>query len=77
MRSEKSFKFYSNNQWLLRREQTWFNMADILNALIFKYKLINGWIDNKLNCLIYLILLNYNYNLYLGQYIRNLIGHTH
>jgi hypothetical protein len=45
--------------------------------LIFKYKLINCLIDNKLNCLIDLILFNYNYNLYFSQHIRNLMGHTH
>jgi hypothetical protein len=36
MRFEKSFKFYSNDQWLLYREQTWFNMAEILHAIMFK-----------------------------------------
>jgi len=45
--------------------------------LIFKYKLINYLIDNKLNYLIYFILFNYNYNLYLDQHIRNLMSHTH
>ena len=30
---EKIFKFYSNNQWLWCRKQTWFNMADILHVL--------------------------------------------
>ena len=34
MRFEKSFKSYSNDQWLLYREQTWFNMIDILHALM-------------------------------------------
>jgi hypothetical protein len=34
MRFEKSFKSYSNDQWLLCREQIWFNIADILHALL-------------------------------------------
>jgi hypothetical protein len=34
MRFEKSFKSYSNDQWLSCREQTWFNMTDILHALM-------------------------------------------
>jgi hypothetical protein len=34
IRFEKSFKSNSNDQWLLCREQTWFNMADILHALM-------------------------------------------
>jgi len=42
--------------------------------LIFKYKLINYLINNNLNCL---ILFNYNYNFYLDQHIKNLMGHTH
>jgi len=29
---EKSFKSYSNDQWLLCREQTWFNMVDRLHT---------------------------------------------
>jgi hypothetical protein len=29
---EKSFKSYSNDQWLLCREQTWFNMTHILHV---------------------------------------------
>ena len=41
--------------------------------MIFKYKSINYLIDNKLNYLIYLIL--FNYNLYIDQHIRNLMGH--
>ena len=41
MRFEKSFKFYSNDQWLLCREQTWFNMTDILHALMLNWKDIN------------------------------------
>jgi len=44
--------------------------------LVFKYKLINYLIDNKLNYLI-LFNYNYNYNLYLDQQIRNLMSHTH
>jgi hypothetical protein len=34
MRFEKSFKSNLNDQWLLCRKQTWFNMADILHALM-------------------------------------------
>jgi hypothetical protein len=34
MRFENSLKSYSNDQWLLCREQTWFNMAGILHALL-------------------------------------------
>ena len=34
MRFKKSFKSYSNDQWLLYREQIWFNIADILHALM-------------------------------------------
>jgi hypothetical protein len=41
MRFEKSFKSYSNDQWLLCREQTWFNMADILNVLILNRDIID------------------------------------
>jgi len=38
--------------------------------LIFKYKLNNCWIDNKLICLIYLILFYLGLDLYLGQLIK-------
>jgi len=41
MRFEKSFKSYLNDQWLLCREQTWFNMADILNVLILNRDIID------------------------------------
>ena len=41
MRFEKSFKSYSNDQWLLCREQTWFDMADILHALMLNRNIIN------------------------------------
>jgi len=41
MRFENSFKSYSNYQWLLCREQTWFNMADILNVLILNQDIID------------------------------------
>jgi hypothetical protein len=41
MRFEKSFKSYSNNQWLLYREQTWFNMTNILHALILNQNIID------------------------------------
>jgi hypothetical protein len=43
IRFEKSFKSYSNDQWLLCRKQTWFNMTDILHALItLKNRLLKG-----------------------------------
>jgi hypothetical protein len=45
--------------------------------MIFKYKLINFLLDNKLNYPVYLIIFNYNYNLYLDQHISNLMGRTH
>jgi hypothetical protein len=41
MRFEKSFKSYSNNQWLLYREQIWFNMTNILHALILNQNIID------------------------------------
>jgi hypothetical protein len=47
MRFEKSFKLNkhdvnnSNDQWLLCKEQAWFNMADILHALMLNWKDIN------------------------------------
>ena len=41
MRFEKSFKSYSNDQWLLCREQTWFNMVDILHALMLNQNIID------------------------------------
>jgi hypothetical protein len=41
MRFEKSFKSYSNDQWLLYREQTWFNMEHILYALMLNQNIIN------------------------------------
>jgi len=42
MRFEKSFKSYSNNQWLLLcQEQTWFNLADILHASILNRNIID------------------------------------
>jgi hypothetical protein len=34
IRFKKSFKSYKNDQWLLCKEQTWFNIADILYALM-------------------------------------------
>jgi hypothetical protein len=46
MRFEKIFKSYSNDQWLLCREQTWFNMVDILHALILNKKIIDEMIFN-------------------------------
>jgi hypothetical protein len=41
MRFEKGFKFYSNDQWLLCKEQTWFNMVNILYSLMLNQKIIN------------------------------------
>ena len=41
MRFEKSFESYSNDQWILCREQTWFNMVDILHALMLNQNIIN------------------------------------
>jgi hypothetical protein len=41
MRFEKSFKSYSNDQWVLCSEQTWFNMAEILYALILNRNIID------------------------------------
>ena len=41
MRFEKSFKSYPNNQWLLCREQTWFNMAGILHVLMLNRNIID------------------------------------
>jgi len=41
MRFEKSFKSYSNDQWVLCMEQTWFNMAEILYALILNRNIID------------------------------------
>jgi hypothetical protein len=41
MRFEKNFKSYSNDQWLLCREQTWFNMVDILHALMLNQNIID------------------------------------
>jgi hypothetical protein len=37
----KSFRFYSNDQWLLYREQTWFNIADIFHALMLNWNSID------------------------------------
>ena len=41
MRFEKSFKSYSNDQWLWCREQTWFNMVDIQHALMLNQNIID------------------------------------
>jgi hypothetical protein len=46
MRFEKNFKSYSNDQWLLCREQTWFKMVDILHALMLNKKIIDEMIFN-------------------------------
>jgi len=44
IRFEKSFKSYSNDQWQLYREQTWFNMTDILHALMLNWNIIDEMI---------------------------------
>jgi fumarate reductase subunit C len=41
MRLEKSFKYYSNDQRLLYREQTWFKMTDKLHALMLNQNIID------------------------------------
>jgi hypothetical protein len=41
MRFEKSFKSYLNDQWLLYRKQTWYNMTDILHVLILNRNIID------------------------------------
>jgi hypothetical protein len=41
MRFEKIFKFYSNDQWLLCREQAWFNIANILHVLMLNQNIID------------------------------------
>jgi hypothetical protein len=41
MRFEKSFKSYSNDQWLLCRKQTWFKMTDILHTLMLNQNIID------------------------------------
>ena len=48
MRFEKGFKSYSNYQWILCKEQTWFNMADILHALTLNQNIIDERILNTL-----------------------------
>ena len=44
VRFEKKIKSYSNDQWLLCREKTWFNMADILHALMLNQNIIDEMI---------------------------------
>jgi len=41
MRIENIFKSYLNNQWLLYREQTLFNMTNILHALMLNQHIID------------------------------------
>jgi len=48
MRFEKSFKYYSNDQWLLCREHTWFNMVHILHALMLNRNIIDEMIIIKM-----------------------------
>jgi hypothetical protein len=38
---EKSFKSYSNDQWLLCRKQVRFNMTNILYALVLNQNIID------------------------------------
>ena len=38
MRFEKSFKSYSNNQWLWCWEHTWFDRVNTLHAVMSKSK---------------------------------------
>jgi hypothetical protein len=44
MRFEKSLKSYSNDQWLLCKEQTWFNMTNILYFLMLNQNIIDEMI---------------------------------
>jgi hypothetical protein len=44
MRFEKSFKSYSNDKWLLCKEQTWFNIVDMLHALMLNQNIIDEMI---------------------------------
>jgi hypothetical protein len=44
MRFENGFKFYSNDQWLLCREQTWFNITNIIHALMLNQNIIDEMI---------------------------------
>ena len=41
MRFKKSFKSYSNDQWLLCKEQTWFDMIDILYVLMLNQNIVD------------------------------------
>jgi hypothetical protein len=41
MRFEKSFKSYSNDQWLLCGEQIWFNITNIFHALMLNQNIID------------------------------------
>jgi hypothetical protein len=41
MKFEKVFKSYLNDQWLLYKEQTCFNMIDILHALMLNQNIID------------------------------------
>jgi hypothetical protein len=41
MRFEKSLKSYSNDQWLLCKEQAWFNMTNILYFLMLNHNIID------------------------------------
>jgi hypothetical protein len=44
MKFEKSFKSYSDDKLLLCGEQTWYNMADILQALMLNQNIIDEMI---------------------------------
>jgi len=41
MRFKKSFKSYSNDQWLLCKEQIWFNMTNIFHTLMLNQNIID------------------------------------
>jgi len=44
MKFEKGSKSYSNDQWLLCKEETWFNITDLLHALMLNQNIFR-WND--------------------------------
>jgi hypothetical protein len=46
MRFEKSFNFYSKNQWLWYWEQTWFDRVDTSYAIMSKLEYC-WWMNNN------------------------------
>jgi hypothetical protein len=52
MKFEKSLKSYSNDQWLLCKKQTWFNMANILHALMLNHNITRLSPPRCLTCLL-------------------------